>query len=188
MEASSVWRRRSLGICNSRRPDELALQLGRNEEVVDLLDRAEPFDLEVKTRHSMLWLREALAEASGTGTVESMVTVAEHLAAEGEERLALRALLTAAVRCYTFKVDESTPAMVTRVAEQLSLPTDDATLAAIYALAAPAVRGQRVLATARGRTPEQGLHPNNPGRRVPVVESGADRGCARLKWHNLTLG
>ena len=134
---------------------ELALELGRNEEVVDLLDRAEPFDLEVKTRHSMLWLREALAEASGTGTVESMVTVAEQLAAEGEQRLALRALFTAAVRCYMFKVAESTPAMVTRVADQLSLPTDDPSLAAIYALAVPAVRGQHVLATARGRTPEQ---------------------------------
>jgi hypothetical protein len=71
---------------------ELALELGSNEVVVGLLDRAEPLDLDVTTRHSMLWLREALAEASGTGRVESMVAVAEQLAAEGEERLALHAL------------------------------------------------------------------------------------------------
>ncbi len=134
---------------------ELALELGRPEEVVALLDRAEPLDLELKTRHSMLWLREALAEASGTGTVESMVAVAEQLAAGGDEHLALHALFTAAVRCYMFKVDEGSAAMVPRVAEQLSLPGEDPRLAAIYALAEPPVRGQRVLAAAKGRTPEQ---------------------------------
>ena len=147
---------------------ELALELGRNEEVVDLLDRAEPLDLDVRTRHSIRWLREALAEASGTGTVESMVAVAEQLAAEGEQRLALHALFTAAVRCYMFKVDESIPAMVTRVADQLSLPADDPSLAAIYALATPSVRSQRVLATAEGRTPEQIV------RTSPDADAAAD--------------
>jgi DNA-binding CsgD family transcriptional regulator/tetratricopeptide (TPR) repeat protein len=134
---------------------ELAFELGRNEEVRDLLDRAEPHSLEVKTRHSMLWLREALAEASGTGTVESMVAVAEQLAAEGEKRLALRALFTAAIRCYMFRVNESVAATVTRVAGQLSLADADPMLAAINALSAPAVRGQRVLATVTARTPEE---------------------------------
>jgi DNA-binding CsgD family transcriptional regulator/tetratricopeptide (TPR) repeat protein len=134
---------------------ELALELGRNEEVVSFLNRAERLDLDTRTRHSLRWLREALAEASGTGTVGSMVAVAEELAAEGEQRLAFHALLTAAVRCYMFKVDESIPATVTRVANQLSLPADDPGLAAIYALAEPSVRRRHVLATAEGRTPEQ---------------------------------
>src|SRR5712692_2279535 len=134
---------------------ELALELGRNEEAVGLLDSAERLGLDITTHHSMLWLREALAEASGTGTVDSMVAVAAQLAAGGEERLALHALFTAAVRCYMFKTDETTSAAVTRIAEQLPLPADDPRLVAIYALAEPSVAGQRVLATAKGRTPEE---------------------------------
>lgn len=134
---------------------ELALELGRTEQVAELLDRAEPLGLEVTTRHSMLWLREALAEASGTGTVDSMVAVAAQLAAGGEQRLALHALFTAAVRCYMFKVDESTSGAVTRVAEQLSLPADDPSVLAIHALADPSLAAQRVLAIANGRTPEE---------------------------------
>jgi DNA-binding CsgD family transcriptional regulator len=134
---------------------ELALALGRNEEVAVLLGRAEPLDLETQTRHALLWLREAVAEATGTSTVESMVALAERFAVAGDEHLALRALLSAAVRCYEFKVDDATSVMVTRVADQLALPDDDPRLAAIYALASPAIRGQRVLAAAQGRTPEQ---------------------------------
>jgi DNA-binding CsgD family transcriptional regulator len=147
---------------------ELALELGRNEEVFGLLDRADPLDLDVRTRHTLRWLREALAEASGTGTVGSMVAVAEELAAAGEKRLAFHALFTAAVRCYMFKVDDSIPATVTRVADQLSLPADDPGLAAIYALATPSQRGQRVLATAGGRTPEQIV------RTSPDADAAAD--------------
>jgi DNA-binding CsgD family transcriptional regulator/tetratricopeptide (TPR) repeat protein len=154
---------------------ELALELGRNEEVISFLDRAERLDLEARARHLLRWLRETLAEASGTGTVESMVAVADELAAEGEPRLAFQALLTAAVRCYMFKVDESIPDMVTRVADQLSLTADDPGLAAIYALTKPSVRRMQVLATAEGRTPEQ------------IVRTSPDAGAAADALHLYAL-
>jgi DNA-binding CsgD family transcriptional regulator len=154
---------------------ELALELGRNEEVVSLLDRAERLDLEARTRHSLRWLREALAEASGTGSVGSMVAVAEELAAKGEQRLAFHALFTAAVRCYMFKVDESISATVTRIADQLSLPADDPGLAAIYALASPSLRRRQILATAEGRTPEQ------------IVGTSPDAGAAAEALHLYAL-
>ncbi|MDP9346867.1 MAG: AAA family ATPase, partial [Actinomycetota bacterium] len=134
---------------------ELALELGRNQDVVELVDEAEPLDLEMRTRHSILWLREALAESSGTGSVESMTKVAEQLIAEGEPRLALHALYTAAVRCYMFRVDGDASLMVSRVAERLDLPDGDPTLAAIHALAAPSEWRSRIVDEARGRTPEE---------------------------------
>jgi DNA-binding CsgD family transcriptional regulator len=131
------------------------MELGRNEQVADFLDQAEVVDLEPEARHSLIWLREALAEASGTGTVESMVAVAKELALDGDERLALRALFTTAVRCYMFKVDETIRAKVTQVADDLSLPPEEPRLASIYALTDPSVRGPSVLETARFMTPEQ---------------------------------
>src|SRR4051812_9833693 len=67
---------------------ELALELGRDEEVAQLLDRAGPLPLDGHSRHSTLWLREALKEPSGSGTVRTMVDVAEHLIAEGDIRIA----------------------------------------------------------------------------------------------------
>jgi DNA-binding CsgD family transcriptional regulator len=156
---------------------ELALELGRNEDVVHLLDSAESLDLELTTRHSMLWLREVLAEASGTGTVASMVAVAEQFAAEGEERLALHALYTAAVRCYMFKVDPGVSARVIRIAKELSPPAENPRLAAIYALASPSVMGLHVLAAARGRTPEE------------LIRTSADAAAAAdaLHLHALAL-
>jgi DNA-binding CsgD family transcriptional regulator len=132
---------------------ELAMELGRNKLVAELLDQAEVLDLDAAARHCVMWLREALAEASGTGTVESMVAVAEELAVGGDERLALRALFTAAVRCYMFKVDEAIRARVTQVADDLSLAPEDPMRASIYALADPSVRGPWVLENARS-TPE----------------------------------
>jgi DNA-binding CsgD family transcriptional regulator/tetratricopeptide (TPR) repeat protein len=134
---------------------ELALELGRNQEVSELIDEAEPLELETRTRHSVLWLRAVLAESSGTAAVESMTEVAEQLIAEGEPQLAMHALYTAAVRCYMFKVDGDAATMVSRVAKTLGLPDRDPTLAAIHALAAPWDWRSRIADDAVCRTPER---------------------------------
>jgi DNA-binding CsgD family transcriptional regulator len=102
----------------------------------------------------MLWLREALKEASGTGTVPTMVGVAEQLIAEGDARAALHALFTAAVRCYMFKVNAVDSAAVATAAENLELPADDPSVAAIRALATPAARGAAVVASLEAVTPQ----------------------------------
>jgi DNA-binding CsgD family transcriptional regulator len=65
----------------------LALELGRDEEVAQLLDGADPLPLDRHSRHSMLSLRETLKEASGSGTVRTIPSVA-----------AIRALATPAAR------------------------------------------------------------------------------------------
>jgi DNA-binding CsgD family transcriptional regulator len=133
---------------------ELALELGRDGEVSDLLDRAEPLPLDAHARHSALWLREALKEASGTGTVRAMVDVADRLTAEGNVRVALRALFTAAVRCYMFKTEPEDSAAVATTVESLQLPTDDPSVAAIRALATPSARADAVVASLDAITPQ----------------------------------
>ena len=132
---------------------ELALQLGRNEVVIELLDRAESLRLDLRTRQSMLWLREALAEASGTATVNSTVAVAEQLIDAGDLRLGLQALFTAAVRCYMFKVDDALADTVIAAAERARLPAQDATFAAMRALAGSAKQAADVIAATEGITP-----------------------------------
>jgi DNA-binding CsgD family transcriptional regulator len=134
---------------------ELALELGRDEEVAQLLERAVQLPLDAHTRHSMLWLREALKEASGTGTVRATVGVAERLIAEGDVRIALRALFTAAVRCYMFKNSDDDSAAVAAAAESLDLPADDPSVAAIRALATPSTRAAAVIKSLEAITPQQ---------------------------------
>jgi hypothetical protein len=120
---------------------ELALELGRHEDVAELLREAGPLELAQKDRHRVLWLREALAETSGTGTVESMISVANQLTSDGDVRLALNALLTAALKCAFFSPPEHTRESVANAADRLAVPDGDAKRLAIYALADPSQRG-----------------------------------------------
>jgi ATP/maltotriose-dependent transcriptional regulator MalT len=123
----------------------------------------------------MLWLREALAEASGTATVGSTLAVAEQLIAAGDLRLGMQALFTAAVRCYMFKVDDALPAAVIRAARQVGLPAHDATFAAIRALADPARHAVEVADAVAGITPEA------------VMRTAPDAGAAADSMHLYAL-
>jgi DNA-binding CsgD family transcriptional regulator len=133
---------------------EVALQLGNEEEVTALLEAADELPLALATRHTMLWMREALAEASGASSAESLVGVARQLAACGEQRLALEALLTAAVRCHMFRTNPTVTAAVIATADSFGLPPESPQLVAILGLAEPFGQADRVLADLRGVTPE----------------------------------
>jgi DNA-binding CsgD family transcriptional regulator/tetratricopeptide (TPR) repeat protein len=123
---------------------ELALELGRQEDVAELLREAEALELAQKERRCILWLREALAEANGSGTVESMITVANKLISDGDVRLALNALLTAALKCHQFNADAPARESVARAADRLAVADTDAKRLAIYGLADPSERGPEI--------------------------------------------
>jgi DNA-binding CsgD family transcriptional regulator/predicted nucleic acid-binding protein len=154
---------------------EIALELGRDDEVARLLDRVEPLPADTRTRHAALWLREALREASGTATVDSLLGVAEQLVTEGEQRLALQALFTAAVRCYMFRSAQEVSEAIAVTAERLPLPTDDPTLAAIHALTTPDSRARDVVERLRLVTPDT------------VVAAGPDAAAIAEKQHLYAL-
>jgi ATP/maltotriose-dependent transcriptional regulator MalT len=82
-----------------------------------------------------------------------MVDVADQLTAEGDIRLALRALFTAAVRCYMFKTDPADAEAIAAAAERLELPADDPRVAAIRALATPSSRAAAVISSLQAITP-----------------------------------
>jgi DNA-binding CsgD family transcriptional regulator len=123
---------------------ELALELGRHEDVGHIVREAEVLELAQKDRHCILWLREALAEASGSGTVESMIAVANELISDGDVRLALNALLTAALKCHQFNADEPARESVALAADRLAVADADAKRLAIYGLADPSERGPEI--------------------------------------------
>jgi DNA-binding CsgD family transcriptional regulator len=154
---------------------EVALELGRDDEVRQLLDQADPLPLDRRTRHSLLWLRESLREASGAATVRSTVALAEQLIAEDEIHLALQALFTSAVRCYMFRTDADLSGAVAAAAAQLDLPAQDATVAAINALARPDTRGPDVVARLASVTPDG------------VAAAQPDRGAAAEGQHLYAL-
>ena len=136
---------------------ELASALARNDEVAELLAQIEPLELLQRDRHKLVWLREFVADASGPGSVHSMVDCARSLIDDGDEQSALQALLMAALKCHWFRSDATTRELVATAAEELALPADDARLLAIYAQATPATRGDRVIDLASRITPSDVL-------------------------------
>lgn len=156
---------------------ELALDLGRPTELVDLLGQAEPLPLTQRDRHCLFWLREALADASGMGTIESTVSLACRLIDDGDTRLALNALLTAAVKCHRFNAAQGPRESVVEAADLLGLPAEDAKLLAIYALATPAQLGMTIVQRLAG------VSPSDPGG----VASGSVEAAENLHMYALAL-
>ena len=89
----------------------------------------------------LLWLTEALAEASGAATVESMLSLAERFATDGDQRLALDALLSAAIKRQQLGGDTRQQEMIAANADRLAIERTHGKLLAVYGLGAPAVRG-----------------------------------------------
>ena len=65
---------------------ELALELGEEQELERLIDRVRTLRLRARDERRLLWLTEALAEASGAATAKSMLALAGRLTAMSSRR------------------------------------------------------------------------------------------------------
>ena len=124
---------------------ELASELAEHDEVTQLLNELGPLELPAPERSKLVWLREFLADASGDHDVTAMVDCARTLISHDDQQSALRALLTAAMKCFWFNSDDDTRESVVATASQLPISADDAWLLAIYALATPGTRGEIIV-------------------------------------------
>lgn len=132
---------------------ELALELGRQQEILALLDAAAVVDLAPRERRRILWLRGALAEASGEATLESMVSIARQFIDDGDTELALNALLSAAIIRHLLPGNEVQQELLASTADRLRVTADNSKLMAIYGLGAPQRRGSIVIEQGGKRTP-----------------------------------
>jgi DNA-binding CsgD family transcriptional regulator len=153
------------------RAAELAYELGRPDVVRRLIKEAEPMDLLPDTRRRLLWLREYLADAAGVGTVGSLVALADQMREDGDDELALKSLLRAALKCWWFSADDDTRAGVTDAAQRLSISGDDATLLATLAYADPVRHGAEVIDTLSGEVPDLGSDPETMRLRGTALTS-----------------
>jgi DNA-binding CsgD family transcriptional regulator len=132
---------------------ELALELGQEQEMERLVGIARTLRLCPREERRLLWLIEALAEGSGAATVESMLALAERFASDGDQKLALDALLSAAIKRQQLGGDTRQQKMIVANADRLDVERTHGKLLAVYGLGAPAVRGSQVIATASSQTP-----------------------------------
>ncbi len=132
---------------------ELALELGDEQEMERLVGTARTLRLRPRDERRLLWLIEALAEGSGAATVESMLALAERFTTDGDQKLALDALLSAAIKRQQLGGDQRQQKMIATNADCLVIERTHGKLLAVYGLGAPAVSGSQVIATASAQTP-----------------------------------
>jgi DNA-binding NarL/FixJ family response regulator len=129
------------------RAGDLAYQLGRSEQAVRLLRAAIqqgllPADEAARASFDLETLTRAWSPAS---TIRRVARVAEDLAARGDDRRALDALGTVAVRSYWDQLDDPTRRHVAAFVERLAVPADDPQRISALALADPMHRGREVI-------------------------------------------
>ncbi|MEY9968809.1 DNA-binding CsgD family transcriptional regulator [Streptacidiphilus sp. MAP12-16] len=129
------------------RAAELAVELGRREVVTNLLDEASRSDLTAQQRARVVWLRGGFDEGlrSQAADTRALAHLAEAVATDGDQDLAVRILWSAAQRCFWTEPGLDARQQVVDVAESLALDEDNPWLLAILAYAAPIDRGAIVI-------------------------------------------
>lgn len=141
------------------RAADLAVELGRKEVVMRLLNAVEPLELSSQQRARIVWIRESFDDGMRDTTegARMLATLAETVAADGDIDLAIRILWGAALRCFWSEPGVEARQRIVAVAESMPVDESDARLLAILAYAAPIERGAAVnerlrrLATQGGR-------------------------------------
>jgi DNA-binding CsgD family transcriptional regulator len=126
---------------------ELAVELGRHDIVVRLLQEAAVIDLPAQQRTRMTWIRDTFDEGlrnADEGT-RALVELADKVSAQGDTDLALKFLSGAALRCWWAGRSPSGRDSVVAVAERLAVDQHDARLVMVLAFAAPLTTGSVVL-------------------------------------------
>ena len=130
------------------RAADLAVELGRQDTMLRLLDQAAASGLSAQQQVKAAWLRGSFDEglrqqASGTST--TLTELADEVAGGGDISLAVRILWSAAQLCFWSEPGQAARERVLAVAEKLPLGELDPWLLAILAYVAPVERGAVVL-------------------------------------------
>lgn len=142
--------------CRLLRAAEMAFELGRQEFALRLLREAESLDLLAQERTRLSWLREICngSDWSGAARVGSFIEIAPRIDVDEHPQLALKLLLTVALRCWWGTPDEQTRAAVVAAAERVPVAEDDPALLAVLAHADPVQRGALVIERISRMTPD----------------------------------
>jgi DNA-binding CsgD family transcriptional regulator/tetratricopeptide (TPR) repeat protein len=140
---------------------ELSFDLGRHQEVVELLQQAEMLNLGSLQRARTAWLRELLdlGTWSDAARTRSFVDIVEQLRESGEVELALRFLLTLALKSWWAHPDAATKKLILAAAERMPVPPDNPALIAIVSTAAPSDRAETLLGVIKDRPAHERLDP-----------------------------
>ena len=126
---------------------ELAFEGGRHDDGARLLEQSRRIPLQPRDRPRLTWLHEVFGAGawSGADRIPTFVDIAEQMRRQGDVDLALRSLVTVALRCYWSNPDERTRALVVEAAERIPVSGDDPRLIAVLGLSAPVERGRVVI-------------------------------------------
>ncbi|WP_440071270.1 ATP-binding protein [Streptosporangium sp. OZ121] len=126
---------------------ELAFELGRGDQVAELLALAEPSVLGELPRARVVWLTEMLGEGrdEGPARIRRLVTTAEEVEAAGDRELALGFVRAAAIRCWWSDPGWEQRRRVIALAERLAAGDEDPELLVTLATAGAVERGADVI-------------------------------------------
>lgn len=126
------------------RAAETAFELGRLQLGLELIQVAEPLDLTPEQRTTLSWLRATYDESrwSGVPELRSCLDIAERMREEGQTALAMRFLVTVAMRCWWGNPDQETRAALIHAAERIAASDYDPALIAVLAHADPVGHGK----------------------------------------------
>jgi DNA-binding CsgD family transcriptional regulator/tetratricopeptide (TPR) repeat protein len=126
---------------------EGAFDMGRNDVVLRLLAEAELLDLGPLGRARLAWQRELLdgGSWSGAAKVTSSIGVIDLMRSGGHVDLALRSLLTLALRAWWATPDRESRELILGAADRMPVPPHDPLLLAVNAMAAPVDRASAVM-------------------------------------------
>jgi DNA-binding CsgD family transcriptional regulator/tetratricopeptide (TPR) repeat protein len=126
---------------------ELAVELGRQDVMLRLLDEAEPLTLDPVDRLRAEWRRGLLGDGiwGDVAHVRSLIDLTERTSRAGDVDMALEALLAVADAAWWTSFDAERRTLVVAAAERLAVADDDPRLLKVLALAAPVERGALVL-------------------------------------------
>jgi DNA-binding CsgD family transcriptional regulator len=136
------------------RAGELAYELGRSAETVSLFTEARKLGLPPRERATAEFYLEAIeGEWLGAATVRGFGRIAADFAKTGDNRQALEALDTVALRAHWSNLDDDTRREVVEVVDLLDVPVNDSLRLSVLALIDPVRRGREVIECIRRMSP-----------------------------------
>ena len=133
-----------------------------------LLEQVDEDHLPAPERARLEWVREDhLGGWTGAARMVALAAAADISRAEGDPRLALEMLQSAALRLFWSNVDNATRAALLAVADRLEVPPGDQQLICLLARLAPIERGALVLdRLRRARVPDSPVEAAQGQRRI----------------------
>jgi DNA-binding CsgD family transcriptional regulator len=129
------------------RAADLAVESGRRDVVVRLLEQVSLLELSAQQRARVVWIRGGFDDGMRDDSVGAfeLAGLAESVAADGDVDLVMRILWSAALRCFWSEPGPAVRGHIVAVAEALPIDERDPRSLAILAYAAPIERGTAVI-------------------------------------------